>query len=218
MKKLLYLSMLVLLSEVGLSATVQITNSGFTFSPDNVNINVGDTIIFQLGSIHNAVEVSASTWNANGNTPLPGFSVPFGGGQVVGLTAGTHYYVCSPHASGGMKGRIIVNNSTGINDHVTDPASFRIFPNPTSGKFTVELKNQEFSMGNGTMDENTPKLEIYNLLGDRIISLPQVAQQTSMQIDPGSISGRSLLCQDLRQEKNLHPESDFAVAITMAYY
>ena len=73
-------------------------------------------------------------------------------------------------------------------------------------------------MGNGTMDENTPKLEIYNLLGDRIISLPQVAQQTSMQIDPGSISGRSLLCQDLRQEKNLHPESDFAVAITMANY
>ena len=186
MKKLLFLSAFVLFSEVALSATVTITNSGFEFSPDDVNINLGDTVIFQLASNHNAVEVSQSTWNANGNTPLPGFSVPFGGGQVVGLTTGTHFYVCSPHASGGMKGRIIVNNSTGIDSPETNPVNFSIYPNPTNGKFTLQFKNTMSVAGNGIVDDNEPKMEIYNLLGDKILILQQIVQQNSTQIDLNS--------------------------------
>lgn len=52
-----------------------------------------------------------ATWSVNGNTPLSGgFTRPFGGGLLTpstGLTVGTHYYVCSPHASSGMKGIIV---------------------------------------------------------------------------------------------------------------
>ena len=60
MIKFLLFSALAFFSQVALSTTVTITNTGFAFSPDNVSINLGDTVIFQLGSIHNAVEVSQS--------------------------------------------------------------------------------------------------------------------------------------------------------------
>ena len=85
-----------------------VTNSGFTFTPSLLTVNAGDTVRFQLDSIHNAVEVSQATWDANGNTSNGGFAVDFGGGDVVFNTPGTYYYVCTVHASMGMKGRIVV--------------------------------------------------------------------------------------------------------------
>ena len=86
-----------------------ITNAGFSFSPADVTINVGDSVQWQLAGIHDVVEVTQNTWNANGNTPkVGGFSTGFGGGTVTFNTPGTYFYVCSPHASIGMKGKITV--------------------------------------------------------------------------------------------------------------
>ena len=116
-----------------------ITNSGTTFTPNAITITLGDSVNFNLANIHNVVEVSQSTWNTNGNTSLSGFSTPYGGGLVlpVQLTVGTHYYVCSPHASIGMKGIIIVQNSTGIiENHIQSNIS--IYPNPTSNLITIK--------------------------------------------------------------------------------
>lgn len=94
----------------GTGTTHTIVSSGFSFSPSNLTINLGDTVVFSLASIHNAVEVSQATWNSNGTTPLPGgFALPLGGGTVVLTSTGTHWYVCQPHALSGMKGRITVD-------------------------------------------------------------------------------------------------------------
>ncbi len=111
MKNFLLSLLLVLPGISGFCTTWIVTNSGFTFSPSTITINPGDDVNFNLDVIHDAVEVSQSTWNANGNTPLAGgFQLSFGGGLVPSskLGVGTHYYVCSPHASSGMKGTIIV--------------------------------------------------------------------------------------------------------------
>lgn len=89
--------------------TYTVVSSGFTFSPATITVHAGDTIQFNLSSIHNAVEVSQATWNANGTTSNGGFSLPFGGGALVLVDTGTYYYVCQVHASMGMKGMIIVN-------------------------------------------------------------------------------------------------------------
>ncbi|HLF13400.1 MAG TPA: plastocyanin/azurin family copper-binding protein [Bacteroidota bacterium] len=87
-----------------------VTTSGFTFSPATLTITDGDTVVFVLSGIHDAMEVSQATWNVNGSTPLAGgFSVPFGGGEIVPSGTGTHYYVCENHVLSGMKGRIIVD-------------------------------------------------------------------------------------------------------------
>ena len=92
------------------STTFNVVNSGLTFSPATTTIHAGDTVMFTLASVHNAQEVSQATWNANGTTLLAGgFSVPFGGGRLVGVAVGTHYFVCATHAPMGMKGQIIVS-------------------------------------------------------------------------------------------------------------
>lgn len=142
MKKLITLS--VLLFSISLSAyctTWTVTNAGETFTPATITIILGDDVNFDLQSAHNAREVSQSTWNANGNTPLPGgFETPFGGGLVSSskLTVGTHWYVCAPHASNGMKGMIIVQAATATNDNQAQ-INLSAYPNPFSNVLIIEV-------------------------------------------------------------------------------
>jgi plastocyanin len=140
MKKILLSFFLIIPSIVVLGTSWEITNDGFLFSPSTITITLGDDVVFSLSSEHNAVEVSQSTWNNNGSTPLAGgFSVNFGGGPVSSsqLGVGTHYYVCSPHASGGMKGVIIVEVATDIST-IKNRVGISIFPNPTKDIITIK--------------------------------------------------------------------------------
>lgn len=109
MNKLILTATLLCAMLSSYATTWTITNSGNTFSPASITITVGDTVSFQLAGSHNAQEVSQATYNANSNAPIIGFQTAFGGGLVTGLAVGTHYYVCDPHASMGMKGIINVN-------------------------------------------------------------------------------------------------------------
>ena len=121
------------------AAIVTVNTTGFTYSPANITINLGDTVNFVIGSSHNAVEVSQSTYNANGSTPLSGgFSIGFGGGILTQLGVGTHYYVCTPHAGMGMKGTItVINNNTSISSNQSYNLHFRVFPNPATEKIGI---------------------------------------------------------------------------------
>ena len=88
-------------TSLSFSATHTITNSGFTFSPSSITINVGDTVNFNLASMHTAREVDQATWNADGTTSNGGFDLPFGGGTVVLTQAGyTILFVSLMHRSG----------------------------------------------------------------------------------------------------------------------
>jgi plastocyanin len=120
------------------ASKVTITNSGNTFSPSSVTINAGDTVVFQLETAHNVVEVSQSTYIANGNTSNGGFSLPFGGGSVKLSQAGTYYYVCTPHAKFGMKGIITVNQTAGVEDIKSRPM-INIYHNSAFNTINVTL-------------------------------------------------------------------------------
>lgn len=98
-----------MLTTIGFGTTHTISSVGLTFSPSTITITAGDTVIFALTSIHDAVEVSQATWNANQITRNGGFTVPFGGGSTILTVLGTHYYVCENHGPMGMKGIITVN-------------------------------------------------------------------------------------------------------------
>ena len=96
---------------MGFSTTVTINNVSNSFSPSTVTITDGDSVKFLLTNAHDAREVNFTTYSTNGNTSLSGgFQTAFGGGTVLPaqLAVGAHYYVCTPHASIGMKGIIIV--------------------------------------------------------------------------------------------------------------
>lgn len=177
MKKTLFCLFMLLVATAGFSTTWTITNSGFEFSPDDITIQAGDSVLFELASMHNAVEVSQATWEANGNNPLEGgFSVPFGGGLVLPekLSAGTHYYVCAPHASGGMKGIIEVQNPTGVPSNPLS-AKINVYPNPTRGKFKLDIVDTQF--------RNDYQLSVYDLKGILIFTVSQAIQQSSLDLD-----------------------------------
>lgn len=123
----------------GGGSSTTISNAGLTFTPAEVTITTTDQVVFSISANHNAVEVSEATWNANGSAALSGgFSLSFGGGTLSAgtLSVGTHYYVCTPHAGAGMKGKIIVQSTTGVKNQISAPAS--IFPNPSAGKLFLQ--------------------------------------------------------------------------------
>jgi plastocyanin len=181
MKKKLLVAILTLLVATTFATTHTITNVGFTFSPADLTIDLGDTVVFDLLSMHNAVEVSESTWNSDGNTPLPGFSVGFGGGIVTGLEAGTHFYVCQPHAASGMKGKITVNAASGINDYESSHDRVIIYPNPVLNNLTIELK--------GTNSENSGQMHvrIFNILGEKVYEIQKADLLSAHAIDVSNL-------------------------------
>ena len=188
MKKSFWIVAFTLLATVTYSAKVTIINTGFTFSPAEETINQGDTVVFSLATIHNAVEVSEATWNANGNTPLPGFSVPFGGGTVTGLSAGVHFYVCEPHAAGGMKGKITVVGSSGIPVAENFNQSFRLYPNP----FLEKVRLQATESYSASIAKTG--IEVYNLLGSKVYEIQQIDLSDAAEINLSSLpSGQYIL-------------------------
>lgn len=119
--------------------------AGPAFSPSDITVNQGDIVHFNVGSSHPVVQVSEATWNANENTALsPGFSFPSGTGDYVAAVAGTFYFVCIPHASIGMRGRIVVNLTTGIEDFQEKNVE-KVYPNPASD-YIIYQTNRNLSI------------------------------------------------------------------------
>src|SRR5215204_1580950 len=84
------------------AATFNVSVVGFSFSPDTVNINVGDTVIWTgLGGDHN-VAADDGSFRSGGATFQHTFN-----------SAGTFGYICEPHASFGMVGTVNVSGGGG---------------------------------------------------------------------------------------------------------
>ncbi|MES2619457.1 MAG: Calx-beta domain-containing protein [Bacteroidota bacterium] len=134
-----------------------VNHIGTSYNPDSITIIQGDTVEFQLDPSHDALEVDQATWNSFGSAPLSGgFNVPFGGGSLTGLSAGTHYYICTNHIGSGMRGRIVVQaqnpsvefilTSSSVSEGV---GSFQLalsIVNPNSNPTSVDLN----VLGGGT--------------------------------------------------------------------
>lgn len=109
--------------------THELTNSGTTFSPSVITMQAGDSIHLVLPNPHTCTQVSQATWEANGNTSNGGFNFPSGEHTFSLSVPGTYYFVCIPHASMGMKGQIIVEDNTGVQEAM-DLSAIQLAPNP----------------------------------------------------------------------------------------
>lgn len=175
MKKFVLSMAIMTVVLTGYATTWVVSNSGFNFEPTTITISLGDSVRFTVNNIHKPIEVSEATWNANGNSPITGFNLPFGGGLLLPaqLTEGTHFYVCQPHASSGMKGRIIVENTTSIAPQPYD-ADISIYPNPSSGNFQLQVKNNS--------GQSTFNLEIFDLHGRKVHAARNLEQETLIEL------------------------------------
>lgn len=194
--KILLSFSLIIISITGSARTWIITNSGFEFSPSTITISLGDSVRFQLEEMHNAVEVSEATWTANGDTPLSGgFALAFGGGLVLpaNLAIGTIYYVCTPHAGDGMKGQIIVQNSTGIAENLIN-GIISVYPNPSDGLINIktgkdwlgsafyvtDLNGRQLTAGR--LENETTILDINNLVSGMYLLHPEGIKGRSVKL------------------------------------
>lgn len=155
--KILFTAILVLgLSSVSKAATITINNNNNIFTPDYITINQGDTVIFDIGGYHDVVEVSQATWDANENTSNDGFTLDFGGGELVFNATGIFHYVCTPHAYIGMKGIIEVSSVTSITDIGKSRELFlNIYPNPVSDILSLQFNVQQPTLVNINMFDIT---------------------------------------------------------------
>jgi len=162
MKKFTLFLFFTSLAIAGYSTTHTVTNSNFSFNPATITIQSGDSVRFTIANIHTVVEVSQTTWNNNDNDPLAGgFQLGSGGGLVLpaDLTVGTHWYVCGPHAGMGMKGIIIVEQSTGVEDPAVGLA-FTLSPNPA-----IDVVNVSWSR---TTSSREYKIDILDINGKTV--------------------------------------------------
>ncbi|WP_417612348.1 T9SS type A sorting domain-containing protein [Owenweeksia hongkongensis] len=139
MKKLLFL-LFVSFVAVGLHAQTSHTIAavGVEYTPDTVIVNLGDTIIFDVGNSHPTTQVDLATYNSNGSTALSGgFSFPSGQGSFVTSSLGAMFYICDNHISQGMKGMIMVNPTVGVSEvHL---GSHTLYPNPVESELHINL-------------------------------------------------------------------------------
>lgn len=125
-----------------------------TYSPQITNATIGDTIHIGASNTHPAVEVSMATYNANGNTPLPGgFGLHSSNFDLVLSNVGTIYFVCNNHHGSGMKGQIVVT-AAGVHD-IIEVNDIKFLSNPSlNGHIAVKNTLQKSGV-----------LYLYNILG-----------------------------------------------------
>lgn len=141
--------------------THQITASGLMYDPETITILAGDKIQFNVGASHPTVEVSEDTWNNNGSEALAGgFSAPNGNETIDFNEVGTFYYICTNHIGSGMKGKIVVEATTGIHNAINENLlNVQLYPNPVANIATLKFEL--------TKPENV-RISLYNLLGSKV--------------------------------------------------
>jgi plastocyanin len=147
-----------------------IVTSGSSFSPNNITINVGDTVEWRnMGGTHN-VNGTQATFPSNpesfGNSVGTGWTYSF-----VFNTAGTYAYRCNIHFGMGMVGAVTVQAATGISLNNLEK-QIELYPNPANDVVyfksndkieTIEILNIEGKQIKNVVIENN-RLDIKDLI------------------------------------------------------
>jgi plastocyanin len=154
MKKIIpFLWAFALLQFNSKAANHTITNSGLTYTPSTLIVNVGDVVTFNVDFLfHPTLQVSQTSWNNNDPTQLSGgfgFNSSSGSSGVVNITSAmagtTIYYLCAAHVFNGMKGTITVNVVSSVSDNRTKDFNFTVFPNPVNNNSSINISTKKSS-------------------------------------------------------------------------
>ena len=171
MKKI-YALVLFLQTAMIATATIHtITVQNFQFSPNTVNAVCNDTIQWQwISGSHTTTSASipagAAVWNSTIDASTTTFMYKI-------TVAGNYGYVCTPHASMGMAGAIVVTCPNGVSNIENNYVS-SAYPNPFFNKVTIE-----------TMDADM--IALYNIVGEKIKTIDLQRGQTKTEINLADI-------------------------------
>jgi plastocyanin len=152
-------ALLFLLPAISQAAHVTVTIPGFLFSPDSVNILVGDTVTWT--NTHSVPHTSTSNtgiWNSGTLTQGQSFTFVFS-------TVGHFPYHCAIHVS--MTGVVVVSQRTDINGNTGDvllPSKIDLssYPNPFNAQTRISFNIPEAGLVN---------LTVYDIAGRSIRTL-----------------------------------------------
>lgn len=153
------------------SATINITISGFAYSPNATTANVGDVVTIQASTFHPLVQVDQSTWVANSNTPMSGGWGTQTANYTFTVTAGQApaiYFVCQNHVSSNQMKGVIGVQTSGIAQTTAVAYSISLYPNPITGsEFTIKMDGYNGKDGKVLLyDEAGKLLETHSLTAE----------------------------------------------------
>ena len=151
MKKIyqtLILTVLLFISSSSIAVVHSVVVSNFQFTPASLSVNVGDTIVWTLGSgnhttTSNTIPVGADPWDSPINSNVQSFT-------YVITVAGTYDYICTPHVFAGQ----IVAINTGIN-------SLDLFSNFNIFSVRPSIYNISYSLARS----GNIKISVYDITG-----------------------------------------------------
>ena len=151
MKKIyqtLILTTLLFISTSSMAVVHSVVVSNFQFTPASLSVNVGDTIVWTLGSgnhttTSNTIPVGADPWDSPINSSVQSFT-------YIITVAGTYDYICTPHVFAGQ----IVAINTGIN-------SLDLFSNFNIFSVRPSIYNISYSLARS----GNIKISVYDITG-----------------------------------------------------
>jgi len=159
------------------SHTVIVGDGGsFSFSPTNLNISSGDTVIWEWQANNHSTTSDAITgpevWDSGIQNNGATYSKVF-------IETGIYPYHCTPHQSFGMVGTITVETALEVNDFENGKVeSFLLgqnFPNPFNPKTSIQFSLPQ---------ESNISINVYDIIGNKIKSLVNsVYQEGEYSID-----------------------------------
>jgi plastocyanin len=187
MKKVLFSKKLSIVASIffylQLSATthtISVWDGYFKFLPQNLTIQLGDTLQWLPLDAPTMVHTITSTNIPSGAAPFNYIwqapSDTFF--QYVPQVAGIYDYECTPHIAWGMIGTITVNaGSVGINPLKNNENDFKFFPNPFCDKLYIESKHdmlgKNYSLINGLGQVVSQGVILSALTEVNLVDLPQ---------------------------------------------
>jgi plastocyanin len=151
-----------------------ITVENYKFTPQNISTGVapGDIILFQwLNGTHTSTSVSipagATAWDQPMTSGSPTYS-------FVVTVPGSYGYKCTPHATTMF---MVGGFTVGPNavPAITNNYLSNVFPNPFSGKITIETPMADL-------------ISIYNIMGVQIKSIALKNGQTKVEVDAADLT------------------------------
>ena len=150
-------------------STIDVVASGGSFSPANITISVGDTVVWTNTSGSHNVNATTQTYPNNpesfGNAVAAGWTF-----SHVFTIAGNYDYQCDLHVGAGMVGTVAVAGVADIaqQSQDSDAAISKIYPSPASGFVTIELSEEILSTNSKV------SLVVYNIVGKEVYRINNI--------------------------------------------